>query len=61
MARDTAITPLIRPSSTKPPPRSTLRFSPGKSGLWSIDKSFAFFLVANTQRESPEFAQYISF
>jgi hypothetical protein len=33
IALDTAIIPLTLPSSTNPPPLSTLLFSPGKSGL----------------------------
>lgn len=61
MALEIAIIPLTLPSSTNPPALYTLLFSFGKSGLWSVDKSFAFPFDAITHLVSPEFATNISF
>lgn len=60
IALEIAIIPLTLPSSTKPPALYTLLFSKGKSGLWSIDKSFAYPLLAITHLVSPAFATYTS-
>ena len=56
-ALERASIPLTRPSSTKPPDLCMRASSPGLSGLWSSDISFARPPRERTVRESPELAQ----
>jgi hypothetical protein len=60
MALESEIIPFTLPSSTKPPPLVIRLFSDGKSGLWSIERSLAYPLIAITHLVSPALAQITS-
>ena len=56
MALDKFKFPLTLPSLTNPPAFSILAFSPGMSGLWSIERSTGWPFLQSKVLESPELA-----